>query len=133
VREILFYSWPTPALKGRTKKTKACPTPNPPPPISHFTTWKEPLCYTCPPCEGRTFSTAGQHQLRKGGPCLQLINTSLKGEILTSSKRDLVYSWSTPALQGRTCATPPPPLPFYHLERTPMLYLIDSIRSHTKI
>ena len=129
MREILFYSWPTPALKGRTKKTKAGPTPNPPPPISHFTTWKEPLCYTCPPCEGRTFSTAGQHQLRKGGPCLQLINTSLKGEILTSSKRDLVYSWSTPALKvreilfyswstpalkGRTkktkaCATPPPP------------------------
>jgi len=37
-----------------------------------------------------------------------------------------------PALQGRSCATPPP-FPFYHLERTPMLYLIDSIRSHTKI
>ena len=132
MREILFYSWSTPALKGRTKKTKACPTPPrpclqlvntsstgenlrryaTPPPPSHFTTWKEPLCYTCPPCEGRTFSTAGQHQLRKGGPCLQLINTSLKGEILTSSKRDLVYSWSTPALQGRTCATPPPPSHF---------------------
>jgi hypothetical protein len=45
-----------------------------------------------PPCEGRTFSTAGQHQLRKGDPCLQLINTSLKGEILTCSKRDLVYN-----------------------------------------
>ena len=109
VREILFYSWSTQALKGRTKNTKGCATP---PPLSHFTTWKEPLCYTCPPCEGRTFSTAGQHQLRKGDPCLQLINTSLKGEILTSSKRDLVYSWSTPALQGRTCATPPPPSHF---------------------
>ena len=143
-----IYSWPTPAIKGRSslqkgrslstadqhqlkrwersystagqhqllrgeqKKLRPAQPPTPPPPISHFTTWKEPLCYTCPPCEGRTFSTAGQHQLRKGGPCLQLINTSLKGEILTSSKRDLVYSWSTPALQGRTCATPPPPSHF---------------------
>ena len=133
-----------------------------------------------PPCKGRTFSTAGQHQLKKGDPCLQLqgrtystagqhqlkgISLSASGQhqllrgdpclqlVNTSSKWDihvyswptpalkvreiLFYSWSTQALKGRTkntkgCATPPP-FPFYHLERTPMLYLIDSIRSHTKI
>jgi len=125
-----------PALKGRTKNTKRCA----PPPLSHFTTWKEPLCYTCPrvrgepflqlvntsstttALQGRTYSTAGQHQLKgtslsasgqhqllRGDPCLQLVNTSSKWDIH-------VYSWPTPALKVRE-------IPFYHLERTPMLYL----------
>jgi hypothetical protein len=83
-----------------------------------------------PPCKGRTFSTAGQHQLKKGDPCLQLqgrtystagqhqlkgISLSASGQhqllrgdpclqlVNPSSKWDIhVYSWPTPAIKGRS-------------------------------
>jgi len=141
-----------PALKGRTKNTKRCA---PPPPFPFYHLERTPMLYL-PPCKGRTFSTAGQHQLKgislsasgqhqllRGDPCLQLVNPSSKWDIhvyswptpaikgRSSLQKGRFYSWSTPALKGRTkktkaCATPPP-LPFYHLERTPMLYLLQQL------
>jgi len=93
-----IYSWPTPAIKGRSslQKGRSLSTAD----QHQLKRWE------------RSYSTAGQHQLLRG---------EQKKLRPAQPPLDLVYSWSTPALQGRTCATPP--LPFYHLERTPMLYL----------
>jgi hypothetical protein len=85
VREILFYSWSTPALKGRSKNTF----------------YNAIIIVYCVLYEAAYIQYLRQHQLKMGDPCLQQINTSLKGEILTSSKGEiLVYSWLTPALKG---------------------------------
>jgi hypothetical protein len=113
--DIHVYSWPTPALKVRE--------------IPFYHLERTPMLYL-PPCKGRTFSTAGQHQLKKGDPCLQLqgrtystagqhqlkgISLSASGQhqllrgdpclqlVNPSSKWDIhVYSWPTPAIKGRS-------------------------------
>ena len=77
-----IYSWPTPAIKGRSSLQK-----------------------------GRSLSTADQHQLKRWE---RSYSTAGQHQLLRGEQKKL-----RPAQPP----TPPPHFPFYHLERTPMLYL----------